>query len=70
MTRSDAYITVECDWCGETDEISLIATARGDYSDREVENRLYKRGWKKDGDQDFCSQVCYEAYLADIGEGE
>lgn len=55
MARSDAYITVTCDKCDDETEIQLAALAhQGSWDERDVDKRLKRYGWKKDGDQDIC----------------
>ena len=54
--RSDAYIRVSCDVknCDESEEIQLTATAGGGYDERDVDDRLRRAEWKKDGERDIC----------------
>ena len=48
-----AFRLVECDGCGETEEVELTSTASG-YDDRDVDAQLQRLGWKVEGDHDYC----------------
>jgi len=53
--RTDAYITVTCDVCGESnEEVDLTALAGGGWDDRNVKRWLERYGWLVDGDRDIC----------------
>lgn len=60
MSRSDAYVTVECDHpdCYEKIQIELTSLAgRGQWDERGVEADLRHNGWTKDADGgDICPE--------------
>ena len=53
--RSDAYITVTCDGCGDEIQIQLTATARG-YDERGVNGELEIAGWTTVDGNDYCEE--------------
>lgn len=53
--RTDPAITVICDECNDDMEVGLTALARGSYDERDVDAKLEREGWTKDGDRDLCS---------------
>lgn len=69
MSRGDAYIRVECDFCDTStgqepqfEEVQLTALAmKQSWDERNVDARLEKAGWKKvEGGMDMCPE-CVEA---------
>ena len=56
--RSDAYITVTCDGCGEETEIQLTKTARG-YDERGVNSELENDGWTTVDGKDYRAACSY-----------
>jgi len=48
--RTDAYIEVTCDNCGECIQVPLTAIARGGYDERYVDAELESMGWNVDND--------------------
>ena len=63
--RSNAYITVMCDNCGEYEEVPLTPIARGGYDGRGVDDWLTRRGWRVDAGEDIC-----ESCVEEENEGE
>jgi hypothetical protein len=60
MSRTDAYVRVTCDECGEEDEIELWPLARrGNWDERGVDAQLEAWGWVKDGEKDIC-EICVQ----------
>ena len=58
---SDAYVTVTCDECGESEEIALTALAsRGEYDMRNVPGELEREGWLTYGDRHVCVSCAEE----------
>ncbi len=57
--RSDAFITVTCDKCGEGETVELCACARNSWDERYVNSHLKGRGWFLDGESDLC-ETCSE----------
>ena len=57
--RSDAYITVTCDGCGDEIQIQLTTTARG-YDERGVSGELEIAGWVSAGNADYCEECAAE----------
>jgi len=53
--KTDAFLTVTCDRCGDSEDIQLTATAHG-WDDRYVNDELEKMGWITVDDQDFCPE--------------
>lgn len=60
MMRSDAYINVTCDHCGDAEEVMLTALAGGGYDDRYVDSQLEEWGWVISEEGDYCSDECAE----------
>lgn len=59
--RSNAFIVVTCDGCGEDVEIQLTALARsGSYDERNVSRQLKSMGWTNNGDEDYCESCSEE----------
>lgn len=58
MSRTDAYILVQCDHagCKESVEIQLTALAGGGWDERYVDAELRSRDWTKRDDDDFCEE--------------
>lgn len=58
MARGDAYIKVECDFkdCGDDIEMQLTSLADGSWDERDIDKRLARYGWKKEGEKDFCPE--------------
>lgn len=54
MSRSDAYIKVECDKCHDEIEVELTSLARGGWDERRVDAALKREGWTTDGEKDYC----------------
>lgn len=54
--RGEPFIIVSCDVCDDEFEVSLTALAGGGYDERNVDNRLEREGWTKDGERDLCSE--------------
>jgi len=61
--RTDAYIEVTCDCCGETIHVQLTAIARGGYDERYVDAELEGMGWNVDND--LCP-LCSDLKVEDI----
>lgn len=61
MSRSGAFVRVECDFCeGITDEIELTLLAQKNaWDERNVDAALKRKGWEKSGDLDICD-LCVE----------
>ena len=60
MARSDAYITVTCDKCDESESVELTSLAgKGCWDERNVDDWLTKHGWKIADDEDLC-EMCNE----------
>lgn len=57
--RSDAYITVTCDKCGNADNIELCACVRNSWDERYVDRSLKDGGWVVRDGQDIC-EMCKE----------
>lgn len=59
----DPVQPVECDNCGEIEELSLTRTGRG-WDDRDVVPELERMGWIviENSDQAFCSESCQLEY--------
>jgi len=57
--RSNAYIIVTCDNCGEYIEVFLTPIARSGYDDRGVDTWLVAQGWRVDDGEDIC-ESCVE----------
>jgi hypothetical protein len=51
---SDAFVTVTCDGCFDTEQVALTATARRSWDERDVTARLKSMGWVVEGDEHFC----------------
>lgn len=52
--RSDAFITVSCDKCGDGKNYELCAIACNGWDERGIDKALKRDGWITDGDQDIC----------------
>jgi hypothetical protein len=63
MSRSNPFIIVTCDCCGDTVEVSLTPLARESYDERDVEAHLEGVGWIPEPDEDFCSTECHKRHL-------
>lgn len=62
--RSDAYITVTCDECGDVhEEIQICAIAGGGWDERNVDAHLRDLGWFLEGGNDICPD-CLERWKA------
>lgn len=59
MARSDAFITVECDSCGYSDQYELCALAGGGWDERDIDRKLRRQGWEVKDGKDLCSD-CVE----------
>lgn len=57
--RSDAFITVTCDRCGDEEDVQLTAIARGGYDERYVDSQLRQLGWRIDS-EDICPDCLEE----------
>lgn len=55
MALSDPILTVDCDDCGDAEELRLTCTARG-WDDRDVPSQLKRLGWTEgdDGNTHYC----------------
>jgi len=64
MSRSSAYVNVECDGkgsdgkgCVELIECELTMLApRGSWDERDIDKRLKRYGWTRKDNQDFCKE--------------
>jgi len=58
MSRGSGYITVECDGkdCHEEIDCELTSLASGGWDERNIDTRLARYGWTKDGDKDLCEE--------------
>jgi len=61
--RSDAYIDVTCDNCGECTQVPLTATASGGGTGFYVDAKLESIGWNTDND--LCP-ACKELKVEDV----
>jgi len=61
MSRSDAFVWVECDkeGCNEQIEVQLTALAGRGWDDRNVDGSLRHWGWEKWDGKDICDS-CVE----------
>lgn len=64
MSRSDAFVTVTCDRCGEEARVQLTATARGGYDERHVDANLLRWGWVTETGEDVCEECVRKALEA------
>lgn len=63
MSKSDAYIRVECDTCHDTIEVELLAlAAHGTYDERNVDAALQRLGWRDEGDNIHTCDGCLDAW--------
>jgi hypothetical protein len=53
--RSDAYIRVTCDCCGDEVEVGLTAIACRGWDARNVGAHMKRLGWTT-GDEDYCDE--------------
>lgn len=61
MSRTDAYIKVSCDKCGQETEADLCALAGRGWDDRYVDAELRRDGWVIDKASDVCADCADEA---------
>ena len=66
--RSDAYIRVTCDKCGNEEEVELTALARNSYDERDVDAKLKRLGWCVTDAGDYCGADCAAAAVVDYDE--
>ena len=58
----DPTITVECDKCGDCDEVGLTPLNRGNWDDRNVRRKLISSGWTiDDDDKTYCTECSEES---------
>jgi hypothetical protein len=60
MSKSDAYVLVRCDTCGEFEEIELTAIAGGGWDERNVAAGVARLGWRDEGDNIHTCNICLE----------
>lgn len=68
--RSNAYIRVTCDECGDEVEIELTGLSRGSYDERNVEPVLDGWNWQVIDGKDFCAECVLNRHMDDDEEWE
>jgi hypothetical protein len=62
MSRTDAFIYVNCDGtgCDMCEEVQLTALAGGAWDERDVSRELERMGWVVAGSKEYCDGCAWQ----------
>lgn len=61
----DPIQPIECDHCGNREELSMTPLARGSWDNRHIKGKLEDAGWITHGDRHYCCDDCELAAAVD-----